>query len=206
MRNVRLLFSRAFASSGVVAFLFALLLLPTQCFAQSTDLTTMLTTLTTQFPDLQKLFSAAAYVFGMGFILIGVYGLRIYGESRTMMPSHSNLAKPVSAFVGGALLIYLPTAYNMMLITVFGTNQITPLDYTSSQPQYQLLQKAVVGVINLVGLAAMMKGAVILARGPQQTQGGGSSMGKAFTHLVGGALALNIVAVKNILWTSLGLQ
>lgn len=206
MRSVRLLPTKAFASSKMMTLMLALLIVPMQCYAQTPDLQTMLTTLTQQFPYLQKLFSAAAYVFGMGFMLIAVYQLRIYGEARTMMPSHSNLAKPVSAFVGGALLMYLPTAYNMMLNTIFGTSQITPLDYQASQAQYQLMAKAVIGVINLVGLGALIKGAVLLARGPQQAQGGGSSMGKAFTHLVGGALALNIVAVKNILWTSLGFQ
>ncbi len=207
MRPLKIFFRVNRATKGLCLSFIMGFLAPAVAYAQAggtPDLSQMLTTLSSQFPELWKLFTAAAYIMGMGFILMGVYQLRIYGESRTMMPSHSNLAKPMATLIAGAMLIYVPTAWTVMTTTVFGNSQVSPIDYSGPNPQWTQLAQVVVQVINLVGLAAFIKGWVLLARGSQSGTHQ-SSLGKAFTHIFGGVLAMNIVAVKNILWSSIGL-
>jgi len=165
----------------------------------------MLVTLKGQLPAIELLFSGMAYLLGVGFLVAGVYQLRIYGEVRMMMPSHTNLYKPVATLFSGAMLLYLPTAYKIFLISIFGSANISPIDYQSGEQQWVLLVDVVVNIVKLVGIGAFIKGWVLLARGAQ-TGGAQSTLGKAFTHIVGGVLAMNIVAVQEILFSSIGLK
>lgn len=181
------------------------ILIPVNAWAAAVDLQQMLVTLKSQLPSLELLFSGAAYLLGTGFVMAAVYQLRIYGESRMMMPGHTNLYKPVATMVSGAMLIYLPTTYQIFLTSIFGSATISPLDYQSNEQQWVLLAEVAVYIIKLVGIVAFIKGWVILARGGQ-SGGQQSTLGKAFTHIIGGTLALNVVAVQNILFTSIGLR
>ena len=62
----------------------------------------------------------------------------------------------------------------------------------------------IVGIIQLIGLFAFLRGGMILARvGKQGTQPG--TVSKGVVHLIGGILAINITTTVNVVVNTLGL-
>lgn len=185
--------------------LVAVTLLLAGCTSSSspTDFQSMLQNLSASYPDLWKLLTAAAYVLGWGFVLKAVYALKAYGESRTMMSSNASLKGPISYFFAGAMLIFTPKAFVMINTTLFGTPNI--LSYTGGGVA-QLSQTSVVavlGVVQIVGLLAFIRGWVYLSKAGEQS-GGQPVLGKALTHIVGGAMAINVVQIKDVIWNTFG--
>ena len=154
------------------------------------------------FPSIIHLVNSFGFIAGMVFIFIGIYKLKAYGESRTMMSSNVSLKEPIVALFIGSMLLYYPSALGMGLTTIFNTSQLTDLSYvTSMVPSYDQSFKAILQLVQIVGLISFVRGWFVLSASTQPGRGG---FGKGMTHLVGGVLAVNIAAVKQILWTTFG--
>ncbi|KTD66079.1 hypothetical protein [Legionella spiritensis] len=154
----------------------------------------------------QKLISGAAYLIGLSFAFKALYSLKVYGEARTMMASNTSIKEPATYMLVAALFIYFPTGVEIILNTTFGDANILQYAPVSSNNQsFNTLFSAdsVVGrpltiIIQTIGLAAFVRGWVLVARSASQGQPPGGT-GKGLMHVFGGILAMNIVATINII-------
>ena len=167
------------------------------------DVQTALVNLSQSYPEIIKLVSVFAFVAGMMMILGGLYKLKIYGELRTMMASQTNLKEPLAVMCAGAMLIYLPTAFDTTMMTIFGHAQFSPLSYiTDMTPNWTQSFRAVLGLVQIIGMISFIRGWFLVSKSSQQGHQGG--LGKGLTHIVGGIMAMNIAGVKAILWNTFG--
>lgn len=188
-----LLISNSFAANGTAAGN----ILPS-------DWVGMLENFASQFPDIEELVTAAAYVLGFVFMVRGIYYLKIYGELRTMMSSNASLRPPLTYLLVGVAFLYLPSTIDVVLATVYGSDEVTPISYTSETGgvAYGEALKVFYMFIQLIGYIAFVRGWIIISHTAQQ--GGRETVGKGITHIIGGILAINVIATKDILWNTFG--
>ena len=154
----------------------------------------------------QKLISGGAYVIGCAFIFKAIFSLKVYGESKTMTSSHGNIKEPLIYLFVGGMLVYFPTAVDLIMQTTFGYTSI--LQYApvnSSNPALDALfgSGSSVGgslttIIQVIGLAAFVRGWILIARSASQGQPPGGT-GKGLMPVMGGILAINIVGTLQVL-------
>ena len=148
----------------------------------------------------ERMISGAAYLIGLAFIFKAIYGLKIYGEARTMMSSNTNIKEPVIYLIVGTLLVYFPTAVSVIMQTSFGYQNVLsygPVNGGSNTLDALFGSGSIVGrpltiIIQVIGLVAFVRGWVLIARSASQGQPPGGT-GKGLMHVFGGILALNIV-------------
>lgn len=172
--------------------------------ALPSDWVAMLDNFASQFPDIEKLITAAAYVLGFVFLVRSVYYLKMYGEARTMMASNTSLRVPITYLIVGVAFIYLPSTIDVALATVYNSTEITPISYSTDTggAAYGEAIKVFYLFIQLIGYIAFVRGWMIVAQTAQQS--GRETIGKGITHILGGILAINVVATKDILWNTFG--
>ncbi|KTD75549.1 hypothetical protein [Legionella waltersii] len=170
----------------------------------------ILTNVANNLIPVQRLITGSAYLIGCAFLFKAIYSLKIYGEARTMMSSNTSIKEPVIYLMVGALLIYFPSAVNMIMMTSFGTTNI--LQYAPVNSSNQTINSlfgsgSMVGapltmIIRVIGLVAFVRGWVLIARSASQGQPPGGT-GKGLVHVFGGILAINIVGTLNMINTTL---
>lgn len=185
-------------------FLIAAFLLLAGCSSTGTSVNfqTMLQNLSNSYPNLWRLLTAFAYVAGFFFVFKGVYALKAYGESRTMMSSNADLKGPLASILAGTMLIFSPAAFHMINLTFFGTPSILRYTDGGAGAFTQSSIIAVIGVVQIIGLIAFVRGWVYIAKAGAHS--GQPIMGKAITHIIAGAFALNVVQVKDMIWNTFG--
>lgn len=154
-------------------------------------------------PALTAMVTGAAYVMGFFFVFSAFYTMKQYGEMRLMSSSSTDIRGPIGGFLFGSALIYLPNVFSTAMLTFFGSSN--PIAYQSTGSNWDLLVSSIVYIIQFVGVIAMIKALMIF----RQASSGGSAgqqglVGRGITHFVGGALAINIIGTKDILFTTLG--
>lgn len=185
-----------------IGLIFLLMLLPQVAMAQATDAIQMLINLSNIYPNIWKMVTAFCYVAGFSLALRGVYHLKAYGELRTMMSTQTSLKTPIVFFIVAAVMMFIPTAFSIASSTVFGYG--SPLSYTQIDSSLDpAMLKALVGLVNIVGLISFVRGWFILVAHAQQP-GGQATIGKAATHIIGGLLAMNVVGLGKIIWNTFG--
>jgi intracellular multiplication protein IcmC len=164
--------------------------------SDSSMTTDMLVNLAQSLLPVQNLITGAAYLIGVSLGLKAIYTLKIYGEAKTMQSSTSSIKEPVFYLLISGLLIYFPTAMDIILNTSFGSSNI--LAYGDSDVMDNAfsgdsdLGNAVVIIFQTIGLYAFVRGWVLISRSASQGQQPGG-MGKGLMHVFGGILAVNIV-------------
>jgi intracellular multiplication protein IcmC len=154
----------------------------------------------------ERLITGAAYLIGCAFLFKAIYSLKMYGESRTMMSSNTSLKEPIVYLVVGALFIYFPSAFEMLMQSTFGyENVLQYAPINGGNPTLDTLfgSGSVVGkpltvIIQVIGLVAFVRGWVLIARSSGQGQQPGGT-GKGLMHVFGGILAINIVGTIQML-------
>jgi intracellular multiplication protein IcmC len=186
---------------------FAALICLAGCSVSITDSANMLTNLSNSYPGIWKLITSGAYLMGMALIMRAIYYLKIYGESRSMMSSQSSLKVPLTYLVVAAVFMYLPSAFHSILLTMFGTTEVTPISYNTEGLGNLNVQatNAVFGFIQIVGLISFVRGWLIIVKSAQGSAQG-ATVGKGVTHIIGGILAINIVGTRDAIWATLGLS
>lgn len=168
------------------------------------DFQTVLQNLSGSFPGIWRLLTATAYVLGFFFAFKAIYTLKVYGESRTMMSSHASIKGPILNLLAATMLIFIPTGYDMINFTIFRQTGI--LNYNQggigslSQDSVMIIQ----GIVQIVGLIAFIRGWILLAKSGDQ--GSQPILGKAFTHIIGGVLGINIALVQQMISNTLGFR
>jgi hypothetical protein len=167
------------------------------------DLSDMLANFSTSVPQFMQLVTATAYVMGMFFIYKGIVALREFGESRTQGSSHHELKGPVILMGVGTLLLYLPSSVQAGLST-FWTDS-NPYGYlTEATDQWTTMYQDCFMIVQLIGTISFIRGLVILTQlSGQGAQPG--TFGRGLTHIVAGALCINLYDFLNAINGSLGL-
>ncbi len=158
--------------------------------------------LTTQFPSLWKLATGAAYLIGMIFIFRAVYQLKVYGDLRTMMSTQTNFKSTMVLFIVGTALMYLPTAFKVMLYSSFGTTSPDDIMSYQSGSSSDMATNAVLHVVQFIGLISFIRGWIQLTK--SSNAGGHDSFSKAVTHILGGVFAINIGGLKHMFEATFG--
>ena len=166
----------------------------------------ILTNLANSLVPVQHLITGGAYVMGCAFLFKAIYSLKVYGEARTMMSNSGSVKEPIVYLMVGAILIYFPTAFSMLMQSTFGYENV--LQYAPVNSGNQALDtlfgsgSAVGGpltmIIRVIGLIAFVRGWVLIARSASQGQPPGGT-GKGLVHVFGGILAINIVGTLNMI-------
>ncbi len=187
-----------------MALLYLALVLLSGCTVNNNQvsLQVFLQNLSVSYNAITRLVTAWAYLTGIVFGSMAIFQLKVYGEMRTMMSGHANLFKPIMYLIVSVLLMYLPSTFQSVMMTTFGTPNTSPLSWSSVSSVgvsgYKLaVTPALLGLMKLVGLISFIRGWILLVRISEQGQHG--SFGKAVTHIIGGLLLINVVAVGNIL-------
>jgi intracellular multiplication protein IcmC len=153
----------------------------------------------------QKLITGAAYVIGLAFAFKAIYTLKAYGESKATMSSNANIKEPIFYLLVAAMFIYFPTGLAIMLNTTFGSSSI--LQYGpvtgNNDSLASLFGRSAAGrsltiIIQTVGVIAFVRGWILIARSGAQGQQPGTA-GKGLIHIVGGVLAMNIIATLEMI-------
>jgi len=190
----------------IVLISLLLLLVPKVALAQhattSTDAIQMLINLSNVYPNVWRMITVFCYVAGFGLTLRGIYHLKAYGELRTMMATQTSLKTPIVYFIVAAVMMFSPTAFAIFHQTVFGYSSPLRYDQVDSSIDPNVL-RAIVGLVNIVGLISFIRGWFILVAHAQQP-GGQATIGKAMTHIIGGLLAMNILGLGRIIWGTFG--
>ena len=166
----------------------------------------ILTNIANSLLPVQRLLSAGAYFVGILFIMKAIYSLKVYGESRTMMSSSSNIKEPMLYFLVGSMLLFMPTGVSVLVSSSFGYDSIlayAPVTSGSSTINMLFGADSAMGrplsvLIRTIGVFAFIRGWILVARaGGQGQQPGG--LGKGMIHVFGGILAMNIVGTLEMI-------
>ena len=117
------------------------------------------------------------------------------------------LGPAVQLFVGVAL-VYSPTLFETLNETLWQTpnfQNVLSWQLNSPNSQYLDIIKPIVGIIQLVGAIAFLRGWIILSKSSNQGAQPGS-ISKGVIHIIGGILALNITRVISIVMATFGLS
>lgn len=160
----------------------------------------ILTNIANNLHSVEHLVSGAAYLMGLGFMFKALFSLKEHGEQKSMMSNRSSIKEPAMYFLVGSMLLFLPSTFNMMMMTTFGyTNVLAYAPTNSNNSTINILfgQDSAVGaalstIIQTIGLIAFIRGWVLIARSASQGQPPGGT-GKGMIHVFGGILAMNIV-------------
>lgn len=199
----------SYKNSSLLFLFVSLLVLPVTSFAQeANNLASMFENFSTTYEDLLLLAQGFARVAGVAVSISAVLDLIKHNDGKV------ELKQPITKMVIGAMLFSASSTLTSVSST-FGfceaaasCNFFTGLEdgETGKTPELVLgaALKGIMGFIILVGHLSFVKGLFLLkdyGSGKQDT------LGRGFTHIIGGALAVNIQATAGMLratfWGSL---
>lgn len=157
-------------------------------------------------PAVEKLVTGSAYLIGLLFVFKAIATLKSYGETKTSMSSHGSMKEPLIYLTSGAMLIYFPSAFKVLMQTSFGYEnvlQYAPINSTNSAFDALFGSGSAIGeplsiIIQVIGVIAFVRGWVLIARASGQGQQPGGT-GKGLMHVCGGILAMNIVGTIDMI-------
>ncbi len=155
----------------------------------------MLLSLQRSYGPIIHLITGFSFLMGIAFTVAAIYHLKVYGEMRTMMASQTGLKEPLGYLMVAAVMLYLPTAVDMMMKTLFDYTEFRDLEYiTVDSGVYKQSLVAVLGLVQIVGLISFIRGWGLIKKSSELGQRGG--YGKGLTHIIGGIMAMNITEPK----------
>lgn len=164
----------------------------------------VLNTFSDNVPNLMRLVTSFAYVFGIYLVVKSVFALKKFAEQRTMMSGEQSL-KPVMIYMFvGAVLIWLPTSIDVAMNTLW--LQPAPFAYqTDDANPWAVVTNSAFLVLQLIGVIAFIRGMIIMT----QLAGQGGQPGtfsKAMAHIIGGILCINMYDTVRTILISFGLE
>lgn len=150
----------------------------------SADLTQIIGNLSQSFLPVQTLVSGIAYMLGLVFFITAIRKLQKIGDMRSSSSSQEKMFVPVAYFVGGAVLVFLPSAITTMTNTAFGVGNI--LQYAAYTPNS--IYSAMEIIIRTAGIIWFVRGAILLT---QASEPGVQHGPKGLAFLAAGVFAIN---------------
>ncbi|MCY4006140.1 MAG: hypothetical protein OXE84_04830 [Rhodobacteraceae bacterium] len=151
---------------------------------------------------LELLVYAIAWVTGAAMMVIGV---SMAAHRADQGPGRGGWAGPIACLLAGSALLALPTLLNVLSNSLFRDDwSAVTTDIFSTAPhltqafEQQVTQDTIVAIllfVQLVGIVAVFRGILLLNAAVDRR----ATIGAGLTHLIGGALALNIGPVLNII-------
>lgn len=191
---------------GIISLTFFCLLFLSSSAWAAYDVNDMLLHLQRSLGPLFNLAIGSMYVIGIALAVKGVYDLRMYGESRTMMSSSTSIKGPIITLVAGIMCIYSPSAFNMVMMTTFGYGKILAYDQFPSSSGQTLSTSEVImlQIVQVIGAYAFLRGWILISR-TAHSQGGHGTLSKGIIHVVGGVFGMNIVGTFNVIANTFGI-
>jgi len=164
---------------------------------------TMLQNLTVAVPQLMRLVTALAYVMGLFMLIKGVYALKQYGESKSMMSTEHSLKGPMLFIFVGTMLLYLPTSIQVGTSSFWANS--TPLVYIpdAATNSWSTFINDIFMVIQLVGVISFVRGMVKLTH-LSGSHGQPGTLGTAMAHIIAGILCINMYQFLQVIFNTLG--
>ncbi|WP_133139734.1 type IV secretion protein IcmC [Legionella genomosp. 1] len=150
----------------------------------SADLIQMIGNLSRSLFPVQSLISGLAYILGILFFMTAIAKLRKIGDYRANSSSQEKMFGPIAYIVGGAALLFLPSAVASLSNTAFGVGNI--LQYANYNPTN--IYSSMDLVIRTAGLIWFVRGAVLLTHASEPGVQDGP---KGLAFLAGGVFAMN---------------
>lgn len=148
------------------------------------DLVLMIGNISRSLFPVQHLISGLAYLIGILFFITAIAKLKKIGDARARSSSQEKMFVPMAFFLGGAAMLYLPTAVNTLTNTTFGLGSgigATPYDpYNIASAMGLMVQTA--------GLIWFIRGCVLLVT---SSEPGVQQGPKGLAFLCAGVLAMN---------------
>ena len=156
-----------------------------------------------------SLIAVLGYVIGATFIFTGLLRMAKAGTD----PRAANPKDIIVLFVIGSVLLSISSALPIMLSTLFGSPGV------SSMTSFQGIDwsgivgsgantaaadntiKAILAFVQIVGGIAFLRGWLLVKKA---TEGGQATIAQAATHIIGGAMAINIDVMLKIIDTTFG--
>ncbi|MCP5086207.1 MAG: hypothetical protein GY952_05310 [Rhodobacteraceae bacterium] len=164
--------------------------------------TSILTAFSQSFPGLIQLLTALAYGLGMwagGSALVQLWRWQRYEPD-------AGAASVIMRMVLCAVLLFLPESIESGNDTIFGAPNIMSYRYGSAlSASGKVMVDTAIGFVQIVGLWAFIYGWLLLKRAHQRSYDAAVST-KGVVHIVGGVLAMNMVATLKLLAETFGLQ
>jgi intracellular multiplication protein IcmC len=180
------------------ALLFAMFLTLPGCSSMLTSfhgMTEFLVRLQSQYRSIVGLIISFAYLAGAAFVMKSIFAFKVYGEQRTMMSQQTTIKVPLTYLSIGMALLFLPQVISIATMSLFLTPTVELMGYSNATDTFDTVETAVYGMIQIVGLIAVVRALFIVSH--QNSQQGG--MGKAIAHFAGGIAALNVTHMVDIL-------
>lgn len=152
---------------------------------------------------LQQLVVALSYAMGIGLMLKAGTELKKIGEA-SRMGTHHGLRGPLIMIVVGIACLFFPNTLTVGLTTFFGNSSILAYPTTDSALTDQAM-KVLIAIVQLVGIIAVLRG-LLLFHKSATGQAEQKTIGRAFTHVIGGILCINIVATTEVVYSTLGIM
>lgn len=165
--------------------------------------------LTTAVGSIKALVGAVSFIIGISLVWRGIAMYRSFANQTFGSAQRGEFAGPLVFIVVGAILIYLPSASDVALFTIFSTtetgseSEMLAYFVPGAEERWKNIALVLVKYMKLIGFIAFVRGWIILSKmGHAGSQPG--SVAKGLTHLIGGVLLMNIPDTMRILATTFG--
>jgi hypothetical protein len=159
--------------------------------------TALLTNILASLPAVWDIIIAMMAGFG---IFAVIYGIAMAAKVGAPGSSTSGVGA-IATIVIGALFVNISFFMNFMSYSIFNTTYSTGLTYRSSQSgSFGLYIDVAMGMISIVGLYSFGRGLWLAHRTSDDKQ----HFWSAVTHIIGGILAVNIVATISLFGATVG--
>lgn len=173
------------------------------------SLDTALQNLSDAVTAIKALVGAVAFICGIALVWKGVTAFKIFATQTFGSAQRGELAGPIVYLTVGAILIYLPSASEVSMFTIFQTDtagsesELIAYLIPGAEEKWANIALVLVKYMMLIGFIAFVRGWLILSKmGQSGSQPG--SMGKGLTHIIGGVLLMNIPDFMTILAKTFG--
>lgn len=149
------------------------------------------------------LIKAVGYVVGFWMIISAIMELKKFGQSQSMTSTESGLGGPLMRMALGIALIWYPATINVALSTLGGNGSIMQYNPTGAADPFLAAKQGALLLVQAIGYVSFIRGFVTLGNStkPGAQQG---TVGKGVMYVVGGILAINIVATIQMIGNTLG--
>ncbi|MBT4884975.1 MAG: hypothetical protein HON55_02360 [Legionellales bacterium] len=189
-------------------YIYLLLLLSSQTYAASVDLTTLtdlFENLNSSMDAIWQMLTAVAYLTGFSMTCSAIYRLKKFGERTAFMHNSKGLLAPSALFIIGVFLMWSPKFIDIMVFSLFGGSVQSTLSWenNSSGIDWAEAIAPMIETIQVIGFIAFIRGWILVTRCTgEQSQPG--SVSKGLIHVIGGTLAINITGTMDVLSNTFG--
>lgn len=146
---------------------------------------------------IKALVGGVAFICGIALVIKGIMAFKIYANQTFGSAQRGEMSGPIVYIFVGAVLVYLPSASDVALFTIFQKTEVGSeadmLAYLvpGAEEKWKEIALLLVKYMMLVGFIAFVRGWLILSK--MGAAGGQPGMlGKGLTHIIGGAILMNI--------------